>query len=170
MKHKSVLFSGLMILFCVSVCFTQSGYLKIGDIKGESTDRRHKEWIEILSISQGLEQQQLATGATRRRGSVVLKDLIITKKLDKATPKLMELCAKGQVVPELVLDIVTNGKVNYKITLGNARISSINTSSICDPDCELKDDVSISYSQITWEFWDNKGKKVVATYNAKTGI
>ena len=169
MKRKSVLLSGLLIVVCVGLSFAQSGFLKIGDIKGESTDRRHKDWIVIESVSKGLEQQQMATGTTRRRGSIVLKDLIFTKKLDKATPKLMELCAKGQVVPELVLDIVTNGKVYYKVTLGNARISSITTSSICDPECELMDDVSISYSQITWEYWDSAGKKIVATYDAKTG-
>jgi type VI secretion system secreted protein Hcp len=169
MKSKSTLLSGLLILVCFGLSFAQSGFLKIGDIKGESTHRGHKDWIVIESVSQGLEQQQMATGTTRRRGSIVLKDLIFTKKLDKATPKLMELCAKGQVVPKLVLDIVTNSKVYYKVTLGNARINSITTSSICDPDCKLMDDVFISYSQITWEYWDSAGNKVVATYNAKTG-
>lgn len=169
MKRTSVLFSGLMILCSASICFAQSGYLKIGDIKGESTERGHKEWIEIESITQGLEQKPMATGATRRLSSVVLNDLLFTKKLDKATPKLMELCAKGQVVPELVLDFVTNGNVYYKVTFGNARISRINTSTNCDPECELMDDVSISYSKVTWEYWESTGNKVVATYNARTG-
>jgi type VI secretion system secreted protein Hcp len=170
MKRNSVLLFGIMILFCVSASLAQSGYLKIGDIKGESTDRGHKEWIIIESVSQGLEQQQTTTATTRRRGSVVLKNLIITKKLDKATPKLMELCAKGQVVPELVLDMVANGRVYYKVTLNNVKISSINTGSLCKPDCNLVDDLSISYSKITWEYWDSNGTKTAATFNAKTGI
>jgi len=29
-----------------------AGYLKIGDIKGESTDEGHKDWINLLSVSQ----------------------------------------------------------------------------------------------------------------------
>ena len=170
MKNRSVLFSGIMILFCVSVSFSQIGYLKIGDIKGESTERGHKEWIDVLSISQGLEKQKATTGTSRRRGATVLRDLIITKKLDKATPKLMEFCAKGKVVPKLELDMVTNGKLHYKLTLSNARVNSINTNTICNPNCELIDEVSIGYSQITWEYRDSTGNKVVTTYNAKTGI
>lgn len=169
MKNNPLLLFGIMILFCVSVSFAQSGYLKIGDIKGESTERGHKDWIVIESVRQGLEQQQAATGTTRRRGSVVLNDLIITKKLDKSTPKLMEICAKGQVLPELVLDMVDNGRVYYKVTLNDVKISRIQTESICDPDCKLVDEVSISYSKITWEYWDSAGTKVDATYNAQTG-
>ena len=80
MKSKSILLSGLLILVCVGLSFAQSGFLKIGDIKGESTSRGHKDWIVIESVSQGLEQQHMATGATRRRGSIVLKDLVFTKK------------------------------------------------------------------------------------------
>lgn len=169
MKNNPLLLLGIMILFCVSVSFAQSGYLKIGDIKGESTERGHKDWIVIESVRQGLEQQQAATGTTRRRGSVVLNDLVITKKLDKATPKLMEICAKGQVLPEMVLDMVDNGRVYYKLTLNDVKISSIQTESICDPGCKLVDEVSISYSKITWEYWDITGTKVDATYNAQTG-
>ena len=171
MKRNSVVLSGLIIIMCVGMSFAQKGFLKIGDIKGESTERAHKDWIIIESISQGLEQlPQVMTGSSRRRGTVTFNDLVITKPLDKATPKLMEMCAKGQVVPELELDIVaSNGKIFYKITLNTVKINSINTNSDCDPDCILVDEVSISYSKITWEYSDITGNKTVATYNAETG-
>jgi type VI secretion system secreted protein Hcp len=170
MKSNSFLLTGILILLCVSLSSAQKGYIKIGDIKGESTERAHRDWILIENISQGLEQQaQMMTGATRRLGSVVAKDLVITKKLDKSTPKLMEMCSKGQVVPELELDMVSNGKVYYKLTLNNVRISSINTSTSCEPDCLLVDEVSMSYSKITWEYWDSNGSKVVASYNFEMG-
>lgn len=170
MKNKSFLLTGMMILFCVGISFAQSAYLKIGDIDGESTERAHKDWIVIESISQGLEQlTQASSGSTRRRGSVALKDLTITKKLDKATPKLMEMCAKGLVVPKLELDLVANGKIYYKLSLNNVRITSINTSSLCDTDCLLFDEVSLSYTKISWEYWNSDGSKVVASYNAQTG-
>lgn len=170
MKNNSTVIFGIILLFCVSVSFSQTGYLKIGDIKGESTERAHKDWILIESINQGLEQQQqVMTGSSRRRATVILKDLIITKKLDKATPKLMEMCSKGQVIPKLELDMIANGKVYYKITLNNVRISGITTSTVCDSDCELVDEVSISYTKITWEYWDSAGNKVDTSYNAQTG-
>ncbi len=170
MKSNSVLLSGIMILFCVGIAFAQSGYLKIGDIKGESTERGHKDWIVIESVSQSMGQQPAMTGTSRRRSSVVLQDIIITKKLDKATPRLMEMCAKGQVIPELELDMVHNdGRVYYKMTLNDVTIRSISTNSVCKPDCNLVDEVAISYSKITWEYWDNEGNKEVATYSAQTG-
>lgn len=160
-----------MILFCVGMSFAQSGFLKIGDVKGESTERAHKDWITIESFGQGIAPQQVvATGSTRRRGVVVFEDLIITKILDKSTPKLMELCANGQVVPELVLEILSNdGGLYYKVILNKVKINSISTSTICDPDCKLLDKVAFSYSKITWEYWDSMGNKTGATYNVQTG-
>jgi type VI secretion system secreted protein Hcp len=102
---------------------------------------------------------------------VVAKDFLITKKLDKATPKLMELCAKGQVVPELELDVVADndrGRVFYKVTLKNVMITSITTNSICEPDCKMVDEIALRYSSITWTHWDNRGGKTEATYNFQT--
>mgnify|MGYP003664497125 CR=1 FL=1 len=82
----------------------------------------------------------------------------------------MEICAKGMVIPELELDMVTNnGKVYYKITLNTVKISSMSTSSNCDPDCNLVDEISVSYSKITWEHMDSNGNKTVANYNVQTG-
>lgn len=159
-----------MILFCVGMSFAQSGFLKIGDIKGESTERAHKDWITIESFGQGIAPQQAMTGSTRRRGAVVFEDLIITKKLDKSTPKLMELCAKGQVVPELELDMLSNdGSLYYKVTLNNVKINSISTNTTCDPHCKLLDEVAFGYSKITWEYWDSEGNKTGTTYNVQTG-
>jgi len=159
-----------MMLFCAGLSFAQSGFLKIGDIKGESTDRAHKDWITIESFSQGIAQKKATTGATRRTSAVVFEDLVITKKVDTSTPKLMELCAKGQVVPELELDMVSNdGSLYYKVTLNNAKINSISTQTSCDPDCKVLDEVAFSYSKITWEYWDSAGNKTVATFNVQTG-
>ena len=169
MKNKSILLSGLMILFCISFSFAQSGYLKIGDIDGESTERAHKDWIIIEGFSQGIAAaEQAATGAARQRTTVVFEELMITKKIDKATPKLMELCAKGQVVPELEMDMVTaNGRLYYKITLSNVRIKSIRTTT-GEPDRNPIDEVAFSFTKITWEYWDSAGNKTETTYNLQT--
>jgi type VI secretion system secreted protein Hcp len=169
MKPKVIVLLGLMILCCVSVSLAQSYYLKIGDIKGESTDRAHKDWIVIESFSHGLEQQASASGATRQRASVAFHDLTFSKAIDKSTPKLMELCAKGQVFPELELDLVANGRLYYKLTLSNARIKGITTGSNRGPDGKLLDEVTISYTSATWDYWDSSGAKTSASFNAQTG-
>lgn len=169
MKNKSIILSGLMILFCVSFSFAQSGYLKIGNINGESTERAHKDWILIEGFSQGIAAAEANTGAARLRATAIFEDLMITKKIDKATPKLMELCAKGQVIPELELDMVTpNGRLYYKITLNNVSIKSIRTTTSSDANRALVDEISFSYSKITWEYWDSAGNKTETTYNLQT--
>jgi len=61
------------------------GYMKIGDIKGESTEAQ----------SQG----NGATGQTRRRGEAVLEDMsgsASAREMDKASPKLQEMNAGGR--------------------------------------------------------------------------
>ena len=170
MKRYLILLATTMILCCVGFTAAQSAYLKLGEIEGESTRSGHEDWIVIDSFSHGLGQPQgIVTGATRRRAGVVIKDLVITKKVDKATPKLMELCAKGQVVPELELDVVTNdGRLTYKVSLKNVMVTSITTKTVCDPDCMMYDEMALTYSRITWEYWDNRGRKTEATYNVET--
>ncbi len=165
----------LAVLFFVQTGSAQgNAYLKLGDIVGESTDAKHKDWIIIESYSHGLAKSSAqgtmgATGAARRRSSAVMEDLVITKKLDKSSPKLMEFAVKGQVIPELILDI-TNASRNplYKITLSNVMISSVTNSGTCSPQCEIMEQVSFNFEKITWEYTDARGGKVTASYNVET--
>lgn len=43
-----------------------AGYLKIGDIKGESTDSEHKDWIELQSFSFGTSQSGMRESPTKQ--------------------------------------------------------------------------------------------------------
>lgn len=168
MKRNSVLVTAMMIFCCMSLCFSQSGFMKIGDIDGEASDRDHKDWIIVESVSLGMSQPQRATGTTRRPGSVKLEDLVIHKKVDKSSPRLLEACAKGQVFPKLELELVSaNGQTYYKVTLNRVRISSVRTQTDCDPDCQVFEEVAINYTKITWEYTDSAGNKTTRTYNAQ---
>jgi type VI secretion system secreted protein Hcp len=86
-----------------------AGYLKLGDIKGEATDRDHKEWIIIESFSHALHQTDGgATGATRRRASATVEDIVVSKSLDKSSPKLAETVANGKILPSAELHFVSH--------------------------------------------------------------
>ncbi|NNK11760.1 MAG: type VI secretion system tube protein Hcp, partial [Flavobacteriaceae bacterium] len=149
---------------------TQSAYLKIGDIKGESTERAHKDWINIESFSQGIAQASADMASGRQRRAADFEDVTVSKKVDKATPQLMELCAKGQVLPELELDMVTaNGRLYYKITLNNVRVKSVRTTSAGDAEGTLVDEVAFGFTKITWEYWDDAGNKTETSYDLQTG-
>ena len=71
-------------------------FAKIGDIKGESTDAKHKDEIEVLSFSWGVANSGgLEFGSGGGAGKATFQGLTIVHNIDKATPKLLEACATG---------------------------------------------------------------------------
>ncbi len=108
-------------------------FLKIGDIKGESTDDKHKEWIEILSYNWGVSQMASASASSSGGGTTQradLQDLSIVKLLDSATPLLFLACAKGEHIDEVKVELCRAGgdKLTYmEYTMNNVIISSVST-------------------------------------------
>ena len=103
MKLLRITISALsFILF--SFISHSAGFMKIEGIKGEATDKDHKEWIDILSVS-GLSDQ----GKAREKGSGLAtgkrqhKLVSITKSIDKATPLLARSSRGGGFPTELTL-------------------------------------------------------------------
>lgn len=100
------------------------GYLKIGDIKGESTDDRHKEEIDILSWSWGTSQ-----AAARSRPVSGPGTLTITKAVDKSSPKLMEAATKGRKIEQMTLTLPPRpGERARTVTLEGVVVSSVERS------------------------------------------
>ena len=64
-------------------------YLNFGDIKGESTDKDHKDWIMLQSFSWGLPHHGPVASSSRTAMRSALQSLTITKRIDSASPKLM---------------------------------------------------------------------------------
>ena len=74
-------------------------FCKIDGVPGESTDDKHKDWIEILSYNHHITQPRSATksssgGAGTERCEH--GEFVVLKKLDKASPKLYEYCSSGK--------------------------------------------------------------------------
>lgn len=166
---RTIFLTCLISIFFIGFASAQKGFIKMGDIKGESKDRAHQEWIVIESFNQALETQK-TTGATRSRNMVTVPDVMFTKSLDKSTAKLMKSCADGQVIPEVVMEMISDdGKPLYRVTLNNVRISGVNSNLFCDPECKIREEVSLNYSKITWQYIDKTGNTVEATYNVQGG-
>ena len=89
-----------------------AGYIKFDGIEGESKDKDHKAWIDILSFGQAVHQPGgSATGATRRRGDVILEDITCAKLLDKSSPKIAESVCKGKVFPKVEIELTASSFV-----------------------------------------------------------
>jgi type VI secretion system Hcp family effector len=121
-------------------------------IPGSSVDDGHKDWIEVLSMSQG---------AVSTKKSVACSDVSIMKVLDQAGPALWAAAAVRQLFSEIRVEVVKSGEfsgVVYDIRLSNARVTSTQTSGSSELPIES---VSFSYDSVTLTF---------NTQDAKGGI
>jgi len=86
-------------------------FAKIGDIKGESQDDKHKGEIEVLSYSWGGKGTVIHEAGGGAVGSkATFQDLQIVHHIDKATPKLLDSCASGVHIKEATITHRKTGK------------------------------------------------------------
>jgi type VI secretion system secreted protein Hcp len=102
--------------------------MKIDGIDGESTDDKHKGWIDVMSFSWGASQTGGSTGGGGGAGKVQFQDFHFTKHAGKGSPLLMLACASGKHMPAVQV-VVTRDKGGkreeyLKITLTDVLISS----------------------------------------------
>ena len=87
-------------------------FAKIGDIKGESSDDKHKDEIEVLSFSWGVANSATIGGAGGGAGvgKATFHDLSFTHTIDKASPGLLQACATGTHLKEATITHRKAGK------------------------------------------------------------
>ena len=127
-------------------------YMYVPGIPGSSTDADHKDWIDVLSMSQGVSSTKKA---------VACSDVSIMKVLDQAGPALWAAAAVGQVFTEVRIEVVRGGDfpgVVYDIRISNAKVTSTQTSGSSELPVES---VSFSYQSITLTFNAPDGKGVI---------
>lgn len=150
-------------------------FAKLGDIKGESQDDKHKDEIEVLSFSWGVSNAgSAARGGGMGTGKADFQDLIFTKHVDKSSPKLVLNCAKGEHMPTATVVMRKAGgeqKEYLKITLNDVMISGFQTSG-ADGGEVLTESITLNFGKISVEYFeqDNKGTMTSAgkaTYDLK---
>jgi type VI secretion system secreted protein Hcp len=86
-------------------------FAKIGDIKGESLDNRHRDEIEVLSWSWGVSQSgSIGHGGGGGAGKASFNDFTFTHHIDKASPVLMKTCATGAHIQEATITMRKAGR------------------------------------------------------------
>ena len=89
-------------------------FAKIGDIKGESADDKHKDEIEVLSFSWGVANAATigagGGGGGAGAGTATFHDLSFTHTIDKASPRLLQACATGSHLKEATITHRKAGK------------------------------------------------------------
>lgn len=139
-------------------------FLKIEGIKGESTDSKHKEVIDVQSWSWGQSNAaSFGTGGGGGAGKVQMQDLHFTATVSKASPVLMLSCATGKHVGKAELIARKAGgeqEEYYKITLTDVIVTSYQIAGSSGGGGLPMDQVSLNFTKFEMEYkpQDEKGK------------
>ncbi len=126
-------------------------FIKIGDIKGESQDDKHKGEIDVLSWSWGMSNSGTVVGSGGAgAGKANFQDLSFTKYIDKSSPVLMQKVANGQHIDEAKLTLQKVGSTPLEfetIILKNVLVTSLSTGGSGGED-RLTENISLNYAEI----------------------
>jgi type VI secretion system secreted protein Hcp len=131
-------------------------FLQIDGIEGESTDAKHKGWIDVESWSWGEAQTgTLHTGGGGGAGKVAFQDFHFTTKVNKASPKLFLACASGQHLKEARLVARRAGKDQQEYltwTFSDLLVSSYQTGGAEGSNMPPLDSVSLNVTKAKVEY------------------
>jgi type VI secretion system secreted protein Hcp len=133
-------------------------FIKIGDIKGESTDKTHAGEIDVLSWSWGMSQSGTPHTGGGGAGKVSVQDISVTKFFDSATPPVMLACCNGQHFKEARLTVRKAGTkpLEYlKVIMKDVLVSSVSTGGNNSED-RLTETITLNFAEFKVEYSPQK--------------
>ena len=137
-------------------------YCKIDGVPGEATDSEHSEWIEVLSFNHGITQPASPTAVSAGGGTSARcdhQDFSITKHVDKASPKLYELCSSGKHLPTVTIEMLRaagDKRVKYmEVKMEEVVVSHVAPSGGQEFPTES---IAFNYGKIKWTYTQQKRK------------
>jgi type VI secretion system secreted protein Hcp len=134
-------------------------FLKLDDIKGESVDSKHAGEIDVLSWTWGASQSaSFQSGTGGGTAKVNVKDLTVTKLVDRSSPTLMGLCFTGAPVKSAVLSMRKAGGTQMEyinITMEDAVISSTNSANTPGQE-QLTETITMNFARVKFNYTPQK--------------
>ena len=132
-------------------------FAKLGDIKGESLDDKHKDEIEVLSWSWGVTNAAKPKGSGGGAGKASFNDLSFTHKIDRASPALLEGCATGQHLKEATITHRKAGKGQQEFLI--IKMNDVLITAVADSDGNeggSVETVSLAFAKVDVEYRPQK--------------
>jgi len=134
-------------------------FAKLGDIKGESLDAKHKDEIEVLSYSWGVTNAgSMAHGTGGGEGKATFHDLSFVHNIDKASPVLLQACATGVHLKEATIVHRKAGKEQHEyliVKMNDVIITGV-THGGSSGDGGHSENVSLSFAKVAVEYKPQK--------------
>ncbi len=131
-------------------------FAKIGDIKGESLDSKHKDEVEVLSFSWGVTNDAaIKTGGGA--GKATFHDLSFVHAIDKASPSLLKACATGSHLKEATITHRKAGKGQQEyliIKMNDVIITGVSLSD--SSDAGGSENVTMAFAKVDFEYKPQK--------------
>jgi len=129
----------------VSSVFTNdafaASYIKFEGLDGETADKDHKGWSDLLSFSQISTREDSTSTRTINEVSVS-----VVKELDKSSPKIAESIAMGKTFPKVEIHFTENDGIYYSYELTNVIITSYSMSG--DANNRPIEEISLLYEKL----------------------
>jgi type VI secretion system secreted protein Hcp len=134
-------------------------FAKIGAIKGESQDSKHKDEIEVLSWSWGVTQSgSMAHGGGGGEGKASFHDFDFSHHIDKASPVLLKACATGEHIKEATITVRKAGKGQQEflvIKMSDVIVTGVSLSVAADGPA-TSESVALQFAQVDLEYKPQK--------------
>lgn len=131
-------------------------FFRIGEIKGESHDSRHKDEIEVVSWAWGLTHPaNPSSGGGGPTARASFHDIRFTHLIDRASPSLMLACASAQHFRDARLTVRQPGTTTPEeyllLSLADVVVTSVQNSGT-EAAGSLLEEVSLNFSRIDYEY------------------
>jgi type VI secretion system secreted protein Hcp len=131
-------------------------FLKLSDIKGESADDQHKEEIEVLALNWSVSNPgTMAHGGGAGSGKATFSDFQITKRVDKASPALLKMCATQGRLEEGTLAVRKAGRSPQDyliIKMRDVIITSVSLGGTSGDSSNLTEAVTLQFAKVEFEY------------------
>lgn len=133
-------------------------FAKIGDIKGESQDAKHKDEVEVLSYSWGVTNLgSMAHGTGGGAGKASFHDISLVHKIDKSSPVLMAACAQGVHYKDATITHRKAGKGQQEflvVKLTDVIVTGVQHGSTTDADSS--ETITLAFAKVDLEYKSQK--------------
>ena len=126
-----------------------------GQISGEAHDEKHKNEVEVLGWSWGM-QGKASLGGGGATGKATIRELKVTKRVDKASTALMAALRSNEPIKHAVLTVRKAGKIPLeylKIKIEDGRVMSLDIEAGDEANSSaLVEKVTFSFNRISIEY------------------
>jgi type VI secretion system Hcp family effector len=145
-------------------------FVQINGVPGSSANAQHQGWIDAIGFSEAVSRAVgLAAGSGGAVGAAQFSDLVIVKRIDRASPLLRLAVADGRSIARVRLDCVgASGASILEIELEGVVLTQASTTFAQDDQPEARESVGLNFSKIKWIVRDQAGNRFEAGWDRST--